>query len=91
MNDQKLAVESLAMDLKRIALGLYRGSYAMANRFKDEALKRELELENQQPDSYLRKLLERTRQVLLNQNPDSAEDALMYSTLFQNYRLKRLK
>lgn len=91
MNDQKLAVESLAMDLKRAALGLYRGSYAMANRFKDEALKRELELENQQPDIYLRKLLERTRQVLLNQNPDSAEDALMYSTLFQNYRLKRLK
>lgn len=91
MNDQKLAVESLAMDLKRVALGLYRGSYAMVNRFRDEALKRELELENQQPDSYLRKLLERTKQVLLDQNPDSAEDALMYSTLFQNYRLKRLK
>lgn len=91
MNDQRLIIESLAMDLKRVALGLYRGSYAMAKRFKKEALKRELELENQQPDNYLKKLLGRTRQVLSNQNPDSAENALMYSTLFQNYCLKKLK
>lgn len=39
--DQKIIIESLAMDLKRIAIGLHRGSLKMANRFKDEALKRE--------------------------------------------------
>ncbi|MDO8570329.1 MAG: hypothetical protein Q7R97_01980 [Candidatus Daviesbacteria bacterium] len=42
---QKLIVESLAMDLKRVALGLYRGSNIMADRFKEEALKRSQELE----------------------------------------------
>lgn len=90
MINQKLVIESLAMDLKRVALGLHRGSNAMANRFKEEVLKRVLELENQQPNIYLKKLLEKTKQILLNQNPDSAEDILMYSTLFQNYSLKYL-
>ena len=39
--DQKTIIESLAMDLKRVALGLHKGSNAMANRFKEEAQKRE--------------------------------------------------
>lgn len=90
MNNQKIIIESLAMDLKRVALGLHRGSFAMADRFKEEALKRELELENQQLDNYLKKLLERTKQVLLNQKADRAEDILMYSTLFQNFALKKM-
>lgn len=90
--NQKLIIESLAMDLKRVALGLHRGSYIMANRFKEEALKRESEIDkDKQPDSYLKKLLERTKQVLLNQDPDSAEDILMYSTLFQNFALKKMR
>lgn len=90
MNNQKIIIESLAMDLKRIALGLHRGSFNMANRFKEEALRRESELENQQLDNYLRKLLKRMKQTLLNQNINSAEDVLMYSTLFQNFALKKM-
>ena len=90
MDNQKITIESLAMDLKRVALGLHRGSFAMAERFKEEALKRELELGNQQLDNYLKKLLERTKQVLLSQKTDRAEDVLMYSTLFQNFALKRM-
>ena len=39
--DQKTIIESLAMGLKRVALGLHKGSNAMANRFKEEAQKRE--------------------------------------------------
>lgn len=90
MNKQKLIVESLAMDLKRVALGLYRGSFNMAERFKEEALKRESELENQKLDSHLKKLLEKTKELLLSKKADRAEDILMYSTLFQNFALKRM-
>ena len=89
MDNQKIIIGSLAMDLKRVALGLHRGSFNMANRFKEEALKRESELENQQLDSYLKKLLERTKHILLSQKADRAEDVLMYSILFQNFALKK--
>lgn len=87
---QKIIVSSLAMDLLRVAMGLQRGSYTMADRFREEALKRTLELQNQQLSNYLKQLVEGTKQVLLNQKPDSAEDILMYSTLFQNFALKKM-
>ena len=90
MSSQKIIVESLAMDLKRAALGLYRGSFAMADRFEEEALKRESELENQEIDSYLKNLLKKTREILSSQNVGRADDILMYSTLFQNFALKRM-
>lgn len=87
---QKIIVESLAMDLKRVALGLYRGSNAMANRFKEEALKRGAELEQQKSDVYLKSLLRHCRESLSISNNRSAEDALMFSTLFQNFALKKM-
>lgn len=90
MNSQRVIVESLAMDLKRVALSLYRGSFTMADRFKQEALKRESELENQEIDSYLKNLLKKTRKVLSDQNAGRADDILMYSTLFQNFALKKM-
>lgn len=90
MDNQKVIIESLALDLKRVAIGLHRGSNTMANRFRIEALKREAELENQKPDGYLKKLLEKSRKALENDNGQAAEDALMYSTLFQNFVLKHL-
>lgn len=89
MVNQKIIIESLAMDLKRVALGLHRGSLSMAERFKEEVLKRESELHDQQIDSYLKKLLKKTRQVMLSQKADKAEDILMYSILFQNFVLKK--
>lgn len=89
MDDQKAIIESLAMDLKRLALGLYRGSFAMADRFKEEALKRSQELENQNSSSYLKVLIQRTKEVLRSDKERMAEDALMYSTLFQNFALKK--
>jgi len=88
---QKIIIESLAMDLKRVALGLHRGSNLMANRFKIEALKREDELEHQELTEYLRQLLQKTKEVLNSKDNQAAEDALMYSTLFQNYSLKKYK
>lgn len=91
MNDklsQKIIIESLAMDLKRVALGLHRGSLNMANRFKDEAFKRAAELENQNPNAYLKKLLTYMKKMITGTTDRVAEDALMLSTLFQNFALK---
>lgn len=90
MNNQKLIVESLAMDLKRVSLGLYRGSNIMAERFREEALKRSLELESQTFNNYLKKLLRGTKKSLRSDKERVAEDILMYSTLFQNFALNKM-
>lgn len=52
-DNQKLRVQALGMDLKRVAIGLHRGSFGMADRFKEEALKRYEELAKQKTDKYL--------------------------------------
>lgn len=76
------------MDLKRVAIGLHRGSLNMANRFKDEAFKRAAELENENPNPYLKKLLLYMKKMIIGTSERVAEDALMLSTLFQNFALK---
>ena len=43
MSDKKIVLSSLALDLKRVALGYRQGSDKMAQRFTDEALKRVVE------------------------------------------------
>lgn len=89
MTPTKIAISSLALDLKRVALGYWNGSDQTAQRFSQEALKRKSELENQNLNPYLRKLLDRLPQTLVQKDKKHlAEDALMYSTLFQNYALK---
>lgn len=90
MNNQKIIIESLSMDLKRVALGFHRGSYAMVNRFKTEAFNRINELEKQQVDNYAMKLINGIKKALSKTDDQMAEDALMYSTLFQNFALKRM-
>lgn len=90
MNDQKAIMGALAMDLKRVAMSLYRGSNETANRFKEEALKRSSELESTNIEKYIRKLLWKTKECLKQNKERTAEDALMYSILFQNYAVKKL-
>lgn len=86
--DNKIVLESLASDLKRIALGLHRGSYRMAERFSQEALKRLNEVDQQQIPQYMCDLLANLHSILNNTDQlRKAEDALMYSTLVQNYVL----
>ena len=86
---QKNLIESLAMDLLRVALGLHRGSLKMADRFKAEALERYKDLNQDQLKSdYLKNLLVKMKLTLESEKDDRAEDILMYSTLFQNYALK---
>ncbi len=89
MNKDKFAIESLAMDLKRVALGYYNGSEKTAKRFSKEALirKDEITIANLKP--YFRKKIQSLPEVLAQKDKKKlAEDALMYSIIVQNYALK---
>lgn len=85
MNNQQL-IGALAMDLKRVSLGLQRKSSAMAEAFTKEALKRCEEITISEVKPYMAQTIEKTKQLLKNQTTqNAAEDLLMYSTLVQNY------
>ena len=89
MSKEKIAISSLSMDLKRIALGFNNGSEKTAKRFTQEALKRREEISNLPP--YLKKIINILPQALSQKDKQKlAEDALMYSTIFQNYVTKYL-
>lgn len=77
------------MDLNRVAVGYYRGSVKTAERFMDEALKRRIEVDEGKVKPYLRKFIKTLPDILDKKNKKRvAEDALMYSIIFQNYALK---
>lgn len=80
----KAILGALAMDLKRVAIGLNRGSDVMAQRFLDEAIKRKDELETQDIKPYLSKFLKNIKNIKQENSQRGAEDALLYSTIFQN-------
>ena len=85
MNKNQIALASLAMDLKRVALGYHRGSITMANRFLQEALKRRSEIDTTTVKPYVQKLLVKLDTLASEKDTGRiAERALMYSTLFQN-------
>lgn len=84
----KVAFGALAMDLKRVAIGYYRGSNVTAERFLREALKRCEEVDRESAKPYLCNLLIKIEALPLeDDDKKKAEDALMYSTLFQNASL----
>lgn len=88
--NNKIILKSLAMDLKRVALGYYRGSELMAKRFAEEAKTRKEELQNADLKPYIINLLLRMDDVLKQKDHKKlAEDCLMYSTLFQNASLRK--
>ncbi len=89
--DNKIAIESLSMDLMRVALGLHRGSYKMAKRFSDEALMRCMEIKKTEINPYFAKILTKINRCLSSHPSErTAEDALMYSVLCKNYARKYL-
>jgi hypothetical protein len=55
--NNKIILSSLALDLRRVAIGYQRGSVKMAERFLDEALKRESEVDRTTIKPYLQNLL----------------------------------
>ena len=89
MNKNQIALSSLSMDLKRAALGFHRGATAMAERFFEEALKRKKEVDLEEVKPYIKDLLNKLENIKNEKDKEKlAEDALMYSTLFQNAALK---
>jgi hypothetical protein len=88
MNNNKIVLSSLALDLRRVAIGYYRGSSKMAERFLQEALKRKQEIDVVTIKPYLQKLLSKVDNISDEEDDkQKAEDALMYSILFQNAAL----
>lgn len=88
MNKNKIAIESLSMDLFRVALGYRRGSKKMAERFLDEALKRVSEIQKSKVRGYFVKVLDKIVNLSEKEEDELAEDALMYSVICRNYAKK---
>lgn len=86
----KIAVESLSMDLLRVALFYHKGADKNAQTFSKEGLKRIDEIEVSQLKPYFAKIIKEITKVLKNPKPELAEDALMYSVLCKNYAKKFL-
>lgn len=85
----KIAIQSLSMDLMRVAVGYHRGSIKMAEKFSEEAIKRKEEINISKVKPYFVKILTNIPHILNEKNKDKlAEDALMYSTLCKNYSKK---
>lgn len=80
----KQILGALSLDLKRVALGYFRGSNTMAEKFFDEALKRRDEIDNKNLKPYLVKFLKDIEKLKKEEKGKAADDALLYSTIFQN-------
>lgn len=78
--NNKLILASIASDLKRVAMGLHRGSQGTVDRFTQEVLHRKLELDNSHLESYIQTWI--SKLDLSVRDPD---DALLLSTVIQNY------
>lgn len=80
-----ISLSSLAMDLKRAAMGYYRNSIDVAERFYLEALKRKNDIDSKSLSPYLINLLDEAEQItILEDNTQKAEKILTLSTLFKN-------
>ena len=89
MNKTFVSLSSISMDLERVAMGYQRGSVTMANRFLEEALIRRSEIDKNQAKPHIKKLINALDGVMREKDiQKKAEDALMYSVLFQNAALK---
>jgi len=82
--NNKQVLGALSLDLKRAALGYFRGSDPMAERFLEEALKRRSELDSPNLKPYLVRFLRDMESLKTEKKEKAAEDALLYSTIFQN-------
>jgi hypothetical protein len=91
MNKNKIAIESLSMDLLRVANGLHKGSRNTAQRFSEEARVRCSEIKKGEVKPNFAQILDKVVTTLSNLDEDrTAEDALMYSVLCKNYARKYL-
>lgn len=88
MSNNFIAISSLAMDLKRIALAYHNNSNETAERFIIEAIKRKNEIDQNLVKPYLVTHINTLDRMFMRDDKlHLAEDALMYSQIFQNYAL----
>lgn len=87
MTNNNYILGSLASDLKRVVVGLQRGSFGMADRFAKEALHRKQEVDIGKLKPYMRDILNNLEFLLRGkkESKKESENILMYSTLIQNY------
>lgn len=85
--ENKIALSSLSMDLKRAAIGIHRKSYRMADRFFIEAMKRKDEVDSSTLLPYMQLIMEQIGLLASRNDEQKSEDALMYSIRIQNYVL----
>jgi hypothetical protein len=83
--NNKIVLMSIASDLKRVAMGLHRGSQTTVDRFTQEILRRRQEIDDSLLENYMQKWVSKLDQAVSN-----SDDALMLSTIFQNYSQYKL-
>lgn len=89
--NNKVALESLVMDLTRVAIGYNRNSLKMASRFYDEAVKRKNEINPLLEKPYIRNVLVKIDLLKKYDSQKLADYALAYSIILQNYTQKYLE
>jgi hypothetical protein len=87
--NNKILLESMALDLKRVALGSHSHSTRMAERFLQEVFKRSEMLDKSTLSNPLKMVLNNmTKQLKLENIHRLPDDALMYSTLLISFSKK---
>lgn len=90
MNTNQL-IATISVDLKRIALAYHSNSLTTGKKFISEVLNAKKYINSDTIEPYMEKILLKLDTVLINDNNiELAEDALMYSTILQNYYVSRL-
>ncbi|NCN24977.1 hypothetical protein GW918_02740 [Candidatus Berkelbacteria bacterium] len=90
MTKERIIIESMASDLKRVCLGLERKSDKMAERFLAEAEKRRNEAVSIALPNYIKDILDKVSFLRNNIHQSrAAEDCLMYSVLLQNFARRK--
>lgn len=88
LSEAQEQLAALSMDLKRVALASYNHSERVADRFIQESLVKKNEIDPALQRPHVRRLLADLEAMLSQKNTlKLAEDALLYSTLFQNAAL----
>lgn len=83
-------IGAIAVDLKRIARAYSNNSLDTGKRFVIEVAETQKEINSAAIESYMQKIFQQLPKILENHDYlELAEDALMYSTILQNYYVSR--
>ena len=88
--ENRLKIQALALDLKRVAIAYHAGTIPVAERFLNEALRKRKDIDLKRISSrkrlYVQPILSKLEKIY--DTPDllkRAEDALLYSTLLLTF------